>query len=119
MGLIGVDGRGWRYSGCKMCPARAASIFKIFIGRRFACREGSEGETEWTKTLLFLSAPFFPDELLSQAGLVLFLRKETVGDVIMTQFSLEIVNKSSDGLEKGFASDCRIYHERDLSIREE
>ena len=78
------------------------------------------GETECTKTLLFFSAPFFPDELLSQAGLVLFLRKETVGDVIMTQFSLEIVNKSSDGLEKGFVSDCRIYHDReDRSIREE
>ena len=101
-----------------MCPARAASIFKTFIGRRFACREGSEGETEWTKTLLFLSAPFFPDELLSQAGLVLFLRKETVGDVIMTQFSLEIVNKSSDGArEKDSGSDCRIDRGRETNTR--
>lgn len=36
MGLTGVDGRGCRYSGCKMCPARAVSIFKIFMGRRLA-----------------------------------------------------------------------------------
>lgn len=88
MGLTGVDGKGWRYSGCKMCPARAVSIFKTLMGRRLAWREGSAGETElWTDRWLSFTAPFSPVEPLSQAGFVLFLRTEIVGDVIMTQFS--------------------------------
>lgn len=88
MGLTGVDGNGCRYSGCKMCPARAVSIFKTFMGRRLACRVGSAGETElWTDSWLIFTAPFSPEEPLSHARFVLFLRTETVGDVIMTQFS--------------------------------
>lgn len=88
MGLMGVDGNGWRYSGCRRCPARAASIFKTFMGRRLAWREGCAGETElWTDCWLIVAAPFSPEEPLCHAGFVLFLRKDTVGDVIMTQFS--------------------------------
>lgn len=45
MGLTGVEGRGCRYSGCKMCPVRAVNIFSTLIGRRFAWRRGSEGGT--------------------------------------------------------------------------
>ena len=92
MGLIGVDGKGCRYSGCKMCPARAVSIFKTLMGRRLAWREGSAGETElWTESWRIVAAPFSPEEPLSQAGLVLFLRTETVGAVIMTQFSWKLL----------------------------
>lgn len=96
MGLIGVEGRGWRYSGCKMCPARAVSIFKTFMGRRLAWREGSAGETElWTDSWLVFAAPFsLEEEPLSHAGFVLFLRTETVGDVIMTQFSYKCLKKA-------------------------
>lgn len=84
MGLTGVDGRGCRYSGCRRCPARAVSIFSTFMGSRLAWRDGSAGETQWcTDCWPILS----PGEPLSHAGLVLFLRTETAGDVIMTQFS--------------------------------
>lgn len=53
------------------------------------------GETElWTDRWLILSAPFSPEEPLSHAGFVLFLRTETVGDVIMTQFSWNLLRNS-------------------------
>lgn len=104
MGLIGVDGKGWRYSGCKMCPARAVSIFKTFMGRRLACREGSAGETElWTDSWLIFTAPFSPEEPLSHAGFVLFLRTETVGDVIMTQFSYKWLKNAMSGVKTASA----------------
>lgn len=34
MGLIGVEGRGCRYSGCRMCPLRAVSILSTLMGSR-------------------------------------------------------------------------------------
>ncbi|KAJ1066540.1 hypothetical protein K5549_019136, partial [Capra hircus] len=40
MGLTGVEGRGCRYSGCKMWPVRAVSIFSTLMGRRLAWRRG-------------------------------------------------------------------------------
>lgn len=70
-----------------MCPVRAVSIFKIFMGSRLACRKGSEGGTEWRKGLLTTAELLFRELLqLSQTRSVsLFLEAE--GDVIMTQFS--------------------------------
>lgn len=101
MGLIGVDGKGWRYSGCKMCPARAVSIFKTLMGRRLAWREGSAGETELcTDCWLIFAAPFSPEEQLSHAGFVLFLRTETVGDVLMTQFSWKWLRNTCGRVKK-------------------
>lgn len=96
MGLTGVDGRGWRYSGCKMCPARAVSIFSTLMGRRPAWRKGSDGETQWwTDSRLMFVAPFSPtEEPLSHAGFVLFLRTDTKGDVIMTRFSYKWSEKT-------------------------
>lgn len=72
-----------------MCPARAVSIFKIFMGSRLACRKGSEGGTEWRKGLLTAELLFRELLLLrSQTRSVsLFLEVEAEGDVIMTQFS--------------------------------
>ena len=88
MGLMGVEGNGWRYSGCRRCPARAASIFRTLMGRRLAWRDGCAGDTElWTDCWLPVAAPSSPGEPLCHAGFVLFLRKDTVGDAIMTQFS--------------------------------
>lgn len=98
MGLTGVDGKGWRYSGCKRCPARAVSIFKTFMGRRLAWREGSAGETElWTDWWRIFTAPFSPEEPLSHTEFVLFLRTETVGDVIMTQCSWKWLRNTCAG----------------------
>lgn len=72
-----------------MCPVRAVSIFRIFMGIRLACRKGSEGGTEWRKGLLTTAELLFRELLLlvlSQTRSVsLFLEAE--GDVIMTQFS--------------------------------
>lgn len=71
-----------------MCPVRAVSIFRIFMGSRLACRKGSEGGTEWRKGLLTTAELLFRELLLllSQTRSVsLFLEAE--GDVIMTQFS--------------------------------
>lgn len=71
-----------------MCPVRAVSIFRIFMGSRLACRKGSDGGTEWRKGLLTTAGLLFRELLLllSQTRSVsLFLEAE--GDVIMTQFS--------------------------------
>lgn len=69
-----------------MCPVRAVSIFRIFMGSRLACRKGSDGGTEWRKGLLTTAELLFRELLLSQTRSVsLFLEAE--GDVIMTQFS--------------------------------
>lgn len=88
IGLTGVDGKGWRYSGCKMCPARAVSIFRTLMGSRLACRKGSVGGTGWRKGLLMLAELLFRELQLSQARSVsLFLRAVTESDVLMTQFS--------------------------------
>lgn len=72
-----------------MCPVRAVSIFKIFMGSRLACRKGSEGGTEWRKGLQTTAELLFRElRLLSQTRSVsLFLEAEAEGDVIMTQFS--------------------------------
>lgn len=67
-----------------MCPVRAVSIFKIFMGSRLACRKGSEGGTEWRKGLLTTAELLFR-ELSQTRSVSLFLEAE--GDVIMTQFS--------------------------------
>lgn len=88
IGLIGVDGKGWRYSGCKMCPVRAVNIFRSLMGSRLACRKGSVGGTGWRKGLLMLAELLFRGLHLSQARSVsLFLRAVAEGDVLMTQFS--------------------------------
>lgn len=73
-----------------MCPVRAVSIFKIFMGSRFACRKGSEGGTEWRKGLLTTAELLFRELLLllfQTRSVSLFLEAEAEGDVIMTQFS--------------------------------
>lgn len=104
MGLTGVEGKGCRYSGCKMCPVRAVSIFKTLMGRRLAWRSGSEGGTAWKQGLaaallpLFPACPFGPERsaaLRLRRGLppgslrlllrLLLLIAESEGDVIMTQ----------------------------------
>lgn len=112
MGLIGVEGKGCRYSGCKMCPDRAVSIFKTLMGSRFACRSGSDGGAEWRKGLLMLAELLFRGLLLlrlrlrllllSQATRIsLFFRADTEGDVIMSQLSgSETAMLSSDSLRK-------------------
>lgn len=91
IGLTGVEGKGCRYSGCKMCPDRAVSIFKTLMGSRFACRSGSDGGAEWGKGLLMLSPLLLFREsqlLLSQAKQISrFFRADTESDVIMSQFS--------------------------------
>lgn len=102
MGLTGVEGKGCRYSGCKMCPDRAVSIFKTLIGSRFACRSGSDGGAEWRKGLLMLAELLFRELLLSQATQIsLFFRADAEGDVIMSQLSgNETAMLSSDTLRK-------------------
>lgn len=88
IGLTGVEGKGWRYSGCKMCPVRAVSIFRTLMGSRLAWRKGSVGGTGWRKGLLMLAELLFRELQLSQARTVsLFLRAIAEGDVLMTQFS--------------------------------
>lgn len=67
-----------------MCPVRAVSIFRIFMGSRLACRKGSDGGTEWRKGLLTTAELLFR-ELSQTRSVSLFLEAE--GDVIMTQFS--------------------------------
>lgn len=102
MGLTGVEGRGCRYSGCKMWPVRAVSIFSTLMGRRLACRRGSEGGTACTKGLVLPAGdetePWpeqFPESALVQAGsalpllpppplCLLLLRAESEGAVLMT-----------------------------------
>lgn len=103
MGLTGVEGKGCRYSGCKMCPVRAVSIFKTLMGSRFAWRKGSEGGTAWKKGLVqlvvFPECPFcqarsaallrlrllLPPMSLPLLLCLLLLTAESEGDVIMTQ----------------------------------
>ncbi|KAG8507988.1 hypothetical protein J0S82_016564, partial [Galemys pyrenaicus] len=75
MGLTGVEGRGCRYSGCKMWPVRAVSIFSTLMGRRLAWRRGSEGGTACTKGLVLPAwdepgpgPELFPESALVQAG---------------------------------------------------
>lgn len=86
MGLTGVEGRGCRYSGCKMCPDRAVSIFKTLMGSLFAWRKGSDGGAEWRKGLLMLAEPLFRELLRSHAAQIsLFFRTDAEGDVIMSQ----------------------------------
>lgn len=103
MGLTGVEGRGCRYSGCKMWPVRAVSIFSTLMGRRLAWRRGSEGGTACTKGLVLPAGdepgPWpeqFPESALVQAGsalpllppppplCLLLLRAESEGAVLMT-----------------------------------
>lgn len=101
MGLTGVEGRGCRYSGCKMWPVRAVSIFSTLMGRRFAWRRGSEGGTACTKGLVLPAGDepwpgteLFPERALVQAGsallppppplCLLLLRAESEGAVLMT-----------------------------------
>lgn len=100
MGLTGVEGRGCRYSGCKMWPVRAVSIFSTLIGRRLAWRRGSEGGTACTKGLVLPAGDepgpgpeLFPESALVQAGsapppppplCLLLLRAESEGAVLMT-----------------------------------
>ena len=110
MGLTGVEGRGCKYSGCKMWPVRAVSIFSTLMGRRLAWRRGSEGGTACTKGLVLPAGeepgPWpeqFPESALVQAGsalppplppppppppppplCLLLLRAESEGAVLMT-----------------------------------
>lgn len=103
MGLTGVEGRGCRYSGCKMWPVRAVSIFSTLMGRRLAWRKGSEGGTACTKGLVLPAGeepgPWpeqFPESALVQAAsalplpppppplCLLLLRAESEGAVLMT-----------------------------------
>lgn len=102
MGLTGVEGKGCRYSGCKMCPDRAVSIFKTLMGSRFACRSGSAGGAEWRKGLLMLAELLFRELLLSHtAQISLFFRADAEGDVIMSQLSgNETAMLSSDSLRR-------------------
>lgn len=100
MGLTGVEGRGCRYSGCKMWPVRAVSIFSTLMGSRLAWRRGSEGGTACTKGLVLPAGDepgpgpeLFPESALVQAGsalppppplCLLLLRAESEGAVLMT-----------------------------------
>lgn len=104
MGLTGVEGRGCRYSGCKMWPVRAVSIFSTLMGRRLAWRRGSEGGTACTKGLVLPAGDepgpgpeLFPESALVQAGsallpppppppplCLLLLKAESEGAVLMT-----------------------------------
>lgn len=70
-----------------MCPVRAVSIFKIFMGSRLACRKGSEGGTEWRKGLLTTAELLFRELLLLSQTKSVSRFLEAEGDVIMTQFS--------------------------------
>lgn len=80
-----MEGKGCRYSGCKMCPDRAVSIFKTLMGSRFACRMGSDGGAEWRKGLLVLAELLLRELLLSQAAQIsLFFRRDADGDVFMS-----------------------------------
>lgn len=99
MGLTGVEGKGCRYSGCRMCPDRAVSIFKSLMGTRCACRAGSDGGAEWRKGL---PTPLFRELLLCQAAQwSLFFRADADGVVIMSQLSAkETARLSSDTLRK-------------------
>lgn len=102
MGLTGVEGRGCRYSGCKMWPVRAVSIFSTLMGKRLAWRRGSEGGTACTKGLVLPAGDepgpgpepeLFPESALVQAGsalplppplCLLLLKAESEGAVLMT-----------------------------------
>lgn len=99
MGLTGVEGKGCRYSGCRMCPDRAVSIFKSLMGTRWACRAGSDGGAGWRKglpTLLFRVLLLCRAEHWS-----LYLRADADGVVIMSQLSAkETARLSSDTLRK-------------------
>lgn len=99
MGLTGVEGKGCRYSGCRMCPDRAVSIFKSLMGTRCACRAGSDGGAGWRKGL---PTPLFRELLLCQAAQwSLCFRADADGVVIMSQLSAkETVTLSSDTLRK-------------------
>lgn len=62
------------------------------MGSRLACRKGSDGGAEWTKGLLALAELQFRKLLFSQAKYEsVFLDVEIEGDVIMTQFSPEML----------------------------
>lgn len=102
IGLTGVEGKGCRYSGCKMCPDRAVSIFKTLMGSRLACRSGSDGGAEWRNGLLTLAELLFRELLLSQATrMSLFFRADAEGDVLMSQLSGNgTAMLSSDSLRK-------------------
>lgn len=102
IGLTGVEGKGCRYSGCKMCPDRAVSIFKTLMGSRFACRSGSDGGAEWRKGLLMFAELLFREPLLSHATQIsLFFKADAEGDVIMSQLSGNVVALlSTDSLRK-------------------
>lgn len=102
IGLTGVEGKGCRYSGCKMCPDRAVSIFKTLMGSRLACRSGSDGGAEWRNGLLMLAELLFRELLLSQATRIsLFFRADAEGDVLMSQLSGNgTAMLSSDSLRK-------------------
>uniref|UniRef100_H0XSX0 Uncharacterized protein n=1 Tax=Otolemur garnettii TaxID=30611 RepID=H0XSX0_OTOGA len=100
IGLTGVEGRGCRYSGCKMWPVRAVSIFSTLMGRRLAWRRGSDGGTACTKGLVLPAGDepgpgpeLLPESALVQAGstpppppplCLLLLRAESEGAVLMT-----------------------------------
>lgn len=100
MGLTGVEGKGCKYSGCKIWPVRAVSIFSTLMGRRLAWRRGSEGGTACTKGLVLPARDepepgpeLFPESALVQAGsalplplplCLLLLRAESEGAVLMT-----------------------------------
>lgn len=118
MGLTGVEGKGCRYSGCKMCPDRAVSIFKTLMGSRFACRSGSDGGAEWRKGLLMLAELLFRELLLSQAAQIsLFFRADAEGDVIMSQLSgNETEMLSSDSLRKSWGEKKRKQPNLSLSL---
>lgn len=75
-----------------MCPPRVVSIFKTLMGSRLACRKGSDGGAEWIKGLLAFAELQFRKLRVSQAKYVsVFLGVETEGDVIMTQFSPDLL----------------------------
>lgn len=118
MGLTGVEGKGCRYSGCKMCPDRAVSIFKTLMGSRFACRSGSDGGAEWRKGLLMLAELLFRELLLSQAAQIsLFFRADAEGDVIMSQLSgNETAMLSSDSLRKSKKQKIKTKKQSSLSL---
>lgn len=86
MGLTGVEGRGCRYSGWRMCPLRAVSILSTLMGSRPAWRRGSLGGTACTNARLLAEAdPLLVPELSLLSGTAGLTRlAEASGEQIMS-----------------------------------
>lgn len=86
MGLTGVEGRGCRYSGWRMCPLRAVSILSTLMGSRPAWRRGSLGGTACTNARLLAEADplLVPDLSLLSGAAGLTRLAEASGEQIMS-----------------------------------